>query len=381
MSQNNRQTIVENENGLYISWSKEASCGSIAAWGFNISWFGIIFFFFFLVDRKEAPVQLFFLLVFLTFGFQFLLNSLRGAFNTSHINIENKLLKVFSSPIPGKSIKLEVAIDRIEQFFVSEASREIDRKAFNFCVLNVKLNDGTNHIVINNPSIKKIELLELEDRLEKYLGIKDSPVKGEVDSVRFVQEEDKIKRHKQTTTDYHSAFANKNVGEDVLFEGVYQRIIYTNQYDWYNTHIDNQLQLLSPDSENTLLYIKQNKGLYELYLESKLELYRSNLIAFNDLEPQQIFEWEDVNYKLMDATEGHSYINNEEDHIQIQQWFYRSIDGKQTLRINRINNELQFHQGELYVKHYGIIKEEEGYLDLNISLKKRLNQTDESDIV
>lgn len=376
MSQQNRHTIIEKGNGFYIKvpWSRSGGCGL----------FGIIAFFIcvalilaYKMHHPGFPIILYIFPVFIAcFGFPFLPIALRYLFNNSHINIENNLLQVFTSPMPGNSPAVYVPVDRIGQFYTSEEPKKTEDQIQTFYNLNVRLIDGTNYIILENSLLNKDELIELEEHLEKFLGIQSVPVKGEVDSVRFIQSEEKIKRKKRITYGYHPAFANKHVDDEVLFDGIIWSIVFTNQYDWFNTHIDKQFYLLNPASKNICLYIKQNKGLHEIYVETKLDSYKSNSIVFDYHEPQSMIDFDHVSYQLVEAIKGNSFINNEEEPVQIQQWFYKSVDEKRSLRINRLSKELQFFQGDLYSE-----RSDEEQLDLNISLEKLSNQTDENDLV
>jgi len=220
----------------------------------------------------------------------------------------------------------------------------------------------------------------LEQLIENYLGIKDSPVRGEYGVSKDVPTGQPQRRQKRRLSARNSELIGKREGDIIDFNGSSCRVLHDTQYDWKNGNSDKLLQLSDTLSENILVYIRQNKGIHDIFIEEKLSLYQSNEITFNEARPANQFQFQDTQYQLHDFSEGETFLSDQQDPISTRQWLYQSANGHQNIRIISNDNMLTYYISKNQDMDYFDLNDSQLF-DLDTSQKEILNIWDKEDLV
>ena len=144
-------------------------------------------------------------IVFLVCIFQFLIgclifySALTNLFNETKIDLINDQLTIKHGPIPYFRGDQTVNVNNIKQFYVKELKKSSKNgTTFNYGVWGI-LKDGSRLDLTKGVNMDSDYALEVEEKLEKYLGIQDEPVKGAYGNVekRKVEKATKKKTGKQ----------------------------------------------------------------------------------------------------------------------------------------------------------------------------------------
>ena len=117
-----------------------------------------------------------------------LYTSIAAYFNKTVIEVNHKTLKVWSTPLPF-SFKKEVESNSIQQIYCKEVLDKVKpagvnskRKTYSVFELRLILKNRQNILLINRLTHRE-QALFIEKELESYLGIKNIPVQGGVNTV------------------------------------------------------------------------------------------------------------------------------------------------------------------------------------------------------
>ncbi|MBK8492974.1 MAG: DUF4178 domain-containing protein [Saprospirales bacterium] len=192
------------------------------------------------------------------------------------------------------------------------------------------------------------EVQEIEAYLERFLGIKDEPVKGEYGRKVEVQEaEDSARRHRRDFADpFFAGIYTSREGEVLDLNGEELKIVNLVQYDWNDGNSDKYFQLINPDKEERLLYLEQNQALLNAFQEKPLEIFETGMPTFRTEKPPPMIQVAGKDYFLGHYKTGKCFITGVSTFIEVEQWQYHSKDKKSYIRVMNNQGLISFFQGE-----------------------------------
>ncbi len=339
--------IYEDEYQLDIevSWF---SAGAIFLALFCFAWMSFLFFWY--TNVGGAPwIFYVFPLIHVAVGVGLSYTTLCMFFNKSTVAVNNDYVSVKHGPIPWWRGNVHLASEEIEQVYVKEKkSRNDNSTSYTYAVM-AKLYDGSSKGLLDITMTDSQKALELEKRIEQFLGIEDAPVAGEFgkSNATYTNPTNEQRERKRRLYSKNYEYINKKIGSQLTFDDNSYEVVHENQYDWKNGNSDKQLQLLDYLDNQILLYIKQNRGIYNHFVEEKMSLGLAQTLNFSKDNPQSKLLYSGEEYILEDYVEGKSFLGKETNALDTQQWRYTTANKKKYIRVINNNNLLTYYAGSL----------------------------------
>ena len=377
--------IYEDQNRLEITL-KWFSPKAYFLLFFSMAWCGFLVFWYTMAIGGGAPlVFTLFPLIHVAVGVYLVYYTACLFFNQTFVDINDNYLTVTHKPIPWWRGNKDIGIGEIEQLYVKENKSSSKNGTSYSYELRAKMRDKSDKSILAVDGLESQQLLQIEDYLERFIGITDRPVKGEFGKANTPVAIGPQPRHQRRDFSdsplspvYHSKPGDALELKDSVFQtgGV-------TQYDWKDGNSDKQLQLLDELEEETLVYISQNQALLKAYREKSLSLAESQALLFDPKQPLSSIVFNGDTYTLKQHQLGDAFMANVSGSVDMEQWWYESTNGQYAMRILNQSGMLRFFQG-----HHLHSSDFDSRLDLNPipqrekELRNRDDKSwDESDLV
>lgn len=360
--------VYEDVDELYIKykWSRGAglALGFFAAfWNiFLLVWYGAAWF-------GGAPLLFFlFPILHLAAGIFIGHQALSMLFNHTHITVSQGQLSIEHRPIPAWKGNKHYPTDEIDQFYVIQKTGNKGKKYYEF---RCKMIDGKDIKLIGNNGMSVGKMKELEEKLERYIGIIDHPVAGEYGrTAPTFSGRDVLLPRRQRKTDLPEVarFAySLRPNQKLIINNETLTVRHLTQFDWKDGDTDKLIQLTDELEKEQLIYLKQNKGIISAATERELNVLETQNIDFDiNKIPSKITINEEI-YLLEQLMEGNSFLSNIDGPAQANVWIYKSLDKQKYIRITESERLLKWHQGtplpmrEMLPAEYRTLNRTEGY--------------------
>lgn len=279
-------------------------------------------------------------------------------FNKTFVDVVDDHLMVHHDPIPWWKGNVSIPITLIDQLYVKESINRGKNGTSTTYSLRAKLKNGQDKDLLNVGTITSEQLQKIETRLEDFLGIQDTPVKGEYgvgskwDSSRVNRKvRGKIpERRKQRRGFFDGSLETiylSNSGDAINMNAESHQILSDTQYDWNDGNSDRLFQLLAKDRKEQLVFISQNRALLEAFKENQIPLSKVYSLGFKSTNPSTSLEFNGIQYTLEHHSKGMKFVSGLSEPIEVEQWKYVSSNGKQMLRIIGNQGSMTYYLGEV----------------------------------
>ena len=185
--------MFEDQYGLHFSFSWMSTATYFLAF-FALFWDAFLIFWYASAFATGAPmISFLFPILHLLAGIAITYTVVTNFFNKTKIDLIGDQLTIKHGPIPWFKGDKEVNINDIEQFYVKEIKKQTQNGSiYNYGVWGI-MRDGSRLDLTKGVNMKSDYALVVEQKLEKYLGIVDRPVKGAFGNhqqISFGHEED-----------------------------------------------------------------------------------------------------------------------------------------------------------------------------------------------
>ena len=315
---------------------------------FTVFWNGFLFFWYSLAFVGGASwIMVLFPILHVAAGIYLIYYTLCLFLNKTFVDIADDKLTVYHSPIPWWKGNRKIRTNNIEQLYVSEKKSEGNNGPKYSYELRAKLGDQSDVELLSIENLTRIEAQEMEDRLEKFMGIDDLPVKGEYREKGREEPQELPRRVKQK-------FANAILGplflskekDQVQMKDETLDIVSITQYDWDDGNSDKYFQLLGPENEARLLFMEQDKAILQAFQERKLKLFETNLGKFHLENPPPSIEVAGREYFPVHFKVGKAFISGEKRSLPVKQWHYATKDEQSFIRVVSFQKWIRLFLGE-----------------------------------
>lgn len=245
--------------------------------------------------------------------------------NKTIIKVNSESIEIKHKPLPWFGEKTIVTKD-IEQVYVKEKVSQGKSGATYTYELFAKQKSGAKAIKILGGDIigDSEDARLMEQEIESFLGIKDYQVRGEYQGeFKPVQKETPRQQIKE---DNPTKINIKDLEKGAFLDYKNQswEVVFQTQYDWTRGDTDKLYQLINNKSETFLLFVQQDMGILNTWVEEK--------ISYDQIEEQKLL-FKDQLSARQHIDSGNFFTSNEDNVTKIKQWRYISEDKKQSLRI------------------------------------------------
>ena len=285
--------------------------------------------------------------------------------NKTNIEIDDNYLSIRHSPIPWWRGNVEIPSKEINQLYVKEdKSKGKNGNTYTYS-LRVKLNDNSDKEILSVTGVEDAQMLEIEQQLERFMGINDRPVKGEYHKNQHSSSIIEPRRQRRDFTDSpFGVFYFSEKGELFSLKNEKVKVLSITQFDWNDGNSDKLFQLSNENKEEKLLYFDQNKAILNAYQEESLSLVDFGSVDFLKSDPPRSIEITGVSFQLTDYKKGKKFILSSAQNVDIEQWIYFSEDKLTNIRIINNKGVIHYYRGtKLQVGDF------EDTLDLNAPQK------------
>ena len=315
---------------------------------FSFAWNGFLVFWYSMAFLGEAPwIMVLFPVLHVAVGLYLIYYTLCLFFNKTYIDIAGDYLTVKHSPIPWWRGNRRVPTNAIEQLYVSEKKSEGKNGAQFSYQLRARLYDKTDLDILALDELSAGELQQIEEHLERFMGINDDPVKGEYGKKEDAVREERPRRPGRPFSDpiLGSIYLSKE-REVFDLKGEEMEIVSVTQYDWNDGNSDRAFQLLNGLKQERRVFLEQNQALLHLYQERELNIFETNLTRFQlDTPPISIVvggrEYFPTHFKT-----GKYFTTGVSKGLEVKQWHYATKDQHSFLRVVNFQNTVTFFLGE-----------------------------------
>ncbi|WP_020534570.1 hypothetical protein [Lewinella cohaerens] len=298
--------------------------------GFLVMWYGIG-----LSTGGEMPAMFFlFPLIHVAVGVGLTYYTICLFVNKTLIRADQRTLSVKHTPLPWPRGNKEIKVRDLQQLFVREKT---GNKGHKYHVLSAQLMDGKSVTLLPNVSSTPEELLHLERSIEDYLGIPDQPVIGEITGHTKVS--GVLPGSRRRSPNLAPGFSGRvgvevaEVGDFITYGSRTFEVSHLSIHQWNDGNTDRQLQLAAVDGQHALLYIIQDKGLFNLFLEVEFTKAQQLALDFDTTPTPAEITYQRVDYELYTQDVGQQFLSGQTEGISASQWIYRTARGDEQLRI------------------------------------------------
>jgi hypothetical protein len=258
--------------------------------------------------------------------------------NSTHISADERNLSVQHGPLPWPRGNKEIATRDISQLYVKESVSDKGQRSYS---LLARTQTGEDVKLISGIMVAAEKLLMLEETIENYLGIIDQRVTGE-----FLSEQKNnpsLTRNPATAPTASPGYGEKrgiekaDLGHFVTYERHTFEVTHVTTYHWNNGDIDRMLQLAAANGQQTLVYIAQNKGLFQTFLEIEFNRAQQAALKFSHSPTPHALNYDGIRFEQFSHQIGQAYLPRKATGLSAEQWIYQSSKGEERLRI--VDNE------------------------------------------
>jgi hypothetical protein len=265
--------------------------------------------------------------------------------NKTYIEVDKNYLSVNHKPIPWWKGNNEITTDKIQQLYVKEKISTGKNGTSVTYELRVKLTDGTDKELFELQSLESHQVIDLEERIEKFLGIPNEAVRGEYgggNQTSLPEEAPRRTRRDFSNPNLASIYTERD--NLILKEEAYT-ISDITQLDWINGDSDKFFQIINQQQKASLLYIEQNKALLSAFEEEPIAIGKTGFSTFSKDSPPTSFRIDGSTFYFATIKKGDAFITGVSHKQEVSQWVYLSEDKKQQIRFIDMDGQMMCYQG------------------------------------
>jgi len=302
--------------------------------------------------------------------------------NKTYIDIDPDYLMVTHKPIPWWKGNKDLRTSQISQLYVKEKSSRTKNGTKITYELRAKMKDRKDELLFNLESLESHQLLDIEKKLETFMGITDEPVKGEYGASRSIKQSAIVAPREQRKVFSSRTFSylyQSELRDYFEFKNEEQKLSAITQYDWNDGDSDKFFQLLDKQENAKLIYLEQNKVLLHAFSETDIPVGKTGLSVFPSSHPPTSIKVDGQTFYFVNTKKGKAFVTGVSREFEIAQWLYQSTDKDKQIRFIDYAGQLSAYQGERLSE-----ADFEIGLDLNQPPQReeeRLRNLDEEDFV
>jgi hypothetical protein len=315
---------------------------------FTIIWNVFLVFWYTMAFAADTPfVFKVFPLIHVAVGLYLIYFTICQFINKTDIEIDDDYLTIRHSPIPWWRGNVEIPTDSINQLYVKESKSENKNGGTSYSyALRAKLIDNTDKDILSVTGVETEEMLQIEEQLERFIGIIDRPVKGEYGKSQAAEVLVEARRqHRNFTSSPLGTFYFLEKGEVFNLKEEEVKVLSITQYDWNDGNSDKLIQLSNENGEERLIYFDQNKAILDVFQEKSCSLIDIGTIKFNKDDPPKSIEVSSKSFQLSDFKTGKKFIFGGVQNINIEHWIYLSEDKQTNIRVINNNGLIHYYKG------------------------------------
>lgn len=360
--------VYEDVDELYIKykWSRIAG---FAIGSFALIWNAFLFTWYGIAASSGAPLIFFlFPILHLVAGFFITHQALSMIFNHTEITVSQGQLSIEHRPIRTIKGNKNYPTADIDQFYIKQKTGNKGKKSYEF---RCKMIDEEDILLISQTGMSRIRMKELEQKLERYIGIVDHPVKGEFGrSATNFSKKNVLLPRRQRKTDLPEAARfvySLRPKQKVTLNKETLNVRHLTQFDWKDGNTDKLIQLTDELEKERLIYLKQNRGIISAAIERELNVLETQNISFDIHQAPNKITVNGEIYVLEQLMEGKSFLSNIDGPAQANGWIYKSLDEQAYIRVTESESLLKWHEGspialrEILQAEYRTLDQTEGY--------------------
>jgi hypothetical protein len=314
---------------------------------FTIIWNAFLLFWYSMAFAGGAPIIfVLFPLIHVAVGLGLIYFTTCQFLNKTNIEIDDEYLSIRHSPIPWWRGNVEIPTDDINQLYVKEDKSQSKNGTSYTYSLRAKLKDNSDKEILSVTGVESTQMLEIEENLERFIGINDRPVKGEYQKDRTASNFVEPRRQRRDFTNsplVNYYFLEKGALFNLKEAAV--KVLSVTQFDWNDGNSDKLLQLSDKNGEEKLMYFDQNKAILDVFQEETLSLEDIGSITFQKNDPPQYFEIRGSLFRLSHYKKGLNFILGASQNIDVEQWIYLSKDKQTNIRVINNNGVIHYYKG------------------------------------
>jgi len=266
--------------------------------------------------------------------------------NKTNIIIDDNYLTIRHSPVPWWRGNVEIPTENINQLYVKEDKSQSKNGTTYSYSLRAKLNDNTDKEILAVTGVEDTQMLEIEENLERFMGINDRPVKGEYhENQKSTVVIEPRRQRRDFTESPLGVFYFSEKGERFNLKEEEVKVLSITQYDWNDGNSDKLLQLSDENGEEILMYFDQNTAILNVFLEESLSLVEIGSINFLKNEPPKSIEVAGEPFQLSQYKTGMNFILGQAQQMHVEQWIYLSEDKQTNIRVINNNGVIHYYKG------------------------------------
>ncbi|MEO1628260.1 MAG: hypothetical protein AAFV25_24135, partial [Bacteroidota bacterium] len=233
---------------------------------FCVVWDGFLIFWYAMGSQSDAPIFFYvFPLLHVAVGVGLTYYTICLFMNKTYIKVGGGELDIRHAPVPWWRGNTQIAANEIEQLYVKEVKQNKKNGQYNY-KLQARLHNGKHISILNIDQGDSDMMQRLEKEIEDFLQLEDEAVPGEFHKNRTAVTSSVPKARKTAPQIGHTPqLQHLRVGDFLTYEGHSYKLVHLSQYDWNNGDTDKLIQLLSDGEREQLLYLRQNKGIYQSF--------------------------------------------------------------------------------------------------------------------
>lgn len=347
----NRVKVQQTEKSLQLSW-RWFSYIAIFLTFFCLLWDGFLVFWIYMAVSDGIMAMALFSIIHVAVGIGLTYYTACMYVNRTTLIADKDRLVLRSGPLPWPSSNHYIDVEQLDQLYIKEKVSRGKNGTSTSYSLNALLKNGKHKIVIGSgQNLSNNDLLQIEQKVETYLGIEDRPVSGEFEShLKVAALKDKpiyARKRERDGNPTALTLADLHKGSWVDFNMQSWQVLAEVQFDWQVGDTDFQYQLINESNDMMLLYLRQHLGNSAPWLEQRVPLGEAEGFFVGDDDYfQPAVEFGESRYTLIETLNGRQYVHK--DPVQLKQSIYKSTDQKQWLRLVVMpNNIKQVFKGAL----------------------------------
>lgn len=245
--------------------------------------------------------------------------------NKTIITVNRDSIDIKHTPLPWAGSK-NILTQELEQLFVKQkASQGKNGTTYTYALLAMQKGVRKPITLVGSSVIGSADDAQLiEEEIEQFLGIKDYKVRGEFESEMKIVQEETPRQQEKNPNPTKIDIKDLKKGAFLTYKNQNWEVVFQTQYDWSRGDTDRLYQLVNDKSEAVLLFVQQDMGLLNTWIDEK--------ISYDQIEVQkEIFKEQLSARQHIDS--GNFFTSNDLNVSKIKQWRYISRDKKESLRV------------------------------------------------
>lgn len=315
---------------------------------FSIAWDGFLIFWYSLAFSGDAPwIMVLFPILHVAVGVYLTYYTLCLFFNKTYIDADSQYLTVVHKPIPWWRGNRKIPTGQVKQLYVVEKKSTGKNGVSYTYELRAKLRDGSEKDILSLDGASSQDIQAIEERLERFMGIEDLPVKGEYAKI---QEKSRVEEPRRQGRIFiepalsSAYFAKEGDALDLRSESL--EVVGITQYDWNDGNSDKLLQTLNASREEQLVFLEQKSALLNAYRERELNIFETNLGKFRPDSPPPSLVADGREYFPSHFKTGKGFVAGYAKGLEVKQWHYATRDQQSFVRIVSFQQTLSLYKGE-----------------------------------